>query len=159
MDVFIIRSLLPICFVFLKCFTIHGFIQLNNVFSTHNSLLDLVILNNYSISVAIALAETAALSDFFYPPLLLSLNNDFLLPLFIYCTSSFYILNKLNFSAISSFFTSFNWDRTFSTYSADETITDFYEAFHYSISVFIPFVNVNNPSFPFCSLLNCKNLF
>jgi hypothetical protein len=127
-------------------FAFHGFFQMNNILNSHNSLLDLVFTNNNFISVDVA-TEPAVPPDSYHPPL--SLTFHFTLPPTPSSHSrSFYNFKKSDFFQITSFFTSYNWEQTFINYDADEAMTVFYDALHYAISLYVPFLNVHKSSFP-----------
>lgn len=139
-----------------ESFSLHGFFQLNYFPNSHGSLLDLIFANSKSISVSLAL-DSAVPPDSYHPPLTISLAST-LPTLTSPSPLSFFNFSKADYPRIIDFFNSFNWERSFYSYSADDSMYIFLDALHSSILSFVPKVSIRRSNFPSWYTPELKNL-
>lgn len=139
-----------------ESFSLHGFFQYNIFPNSHGSLLDLIFTNSKSISVSLAL-DSAVPPDAYHPPLSLSLSTS-LPTLSSPSPHSFFDFSKADYPRIIDFFNSFNWERSFHSHNADESMSIFLDALHSSILSFVPKVSISRSNFPTWYTPELKNL-
>jgi hypothetical protein len=136
-------------------FSYLNFFQHNSLPNSHDSILDLIFSNSNKVTSSTA-TESLVIPDPYRPHL--HIIFPFQSDIVIDNTHTYKDFNDANYSGISQFFNSFNWESTFSQYSIDDAASIFYEALLHSIELFVPTKIYKLPKFPLWTFPTLKNL-
>ncbi|KAL4088953.1 hypothetical protein QTP88_024031 [Uroleucon formosanum] len=136
-------------------FSFLNFFQHNFLPNSHGSILDLIFSNSNKVTSSTA-TESLVIPDPYYPPLhiIFPFQSDNVAD----NTHTYKDFKDANYSGISQFFNSFNWESTFSECSIDGTASIFNEALLHSIELFVPTKIYKLPKFPLWTSPTLKNL-
>lgn len=126
-------------------FSFLNFFQFNHIANCSGNILDLVLSNSKALSVDKATTSLIT-PDIYHPPLLIQYHYS-KLPISD-TTRSYFDFKAGDYSSISNFFDSFNWEATFSLYSVNDAATVFNDALLNAINQFIPKKIFRTPKFP-----------
>jgi len=136
-------------------FSYLNFFQHNFLPNSHGSILDLIFSNSNKVISSTA-TESLVIPDPYHLPL------HIIFPFLSYNvavnTHTYKDFKDANYSGISQFFNSFNWESTFSQYSIDDAASIFNEALIHSIELFVPTKIYKLPKFPLWTPPTLKNL-
>lgn len=136
-------------------FSYLNFFQCNSFPNNHGSILDLIFSNSNGVSVSLA-PDSLVIPDLYHPPL--HIIFPFLSDNKTVNTHTYNDFKAANYSDISQFFNSFNWESTFSLYSIDDAASIFNDALFHSIKLFVPTKIFKLPKFPRWTSSALKNL-
>lgn len=124
----------------------NNFYQVNNVFNSFGSILDLIFVTHYNLNVYKA-PISAVPEDHYHPALSIDLTPVNTQPL-ISSPHSFFDFRRADYTSINDFFLYYNWADTISQLDANGAASAILDALHESVLRYVPRVNCSPSNFP-----------
>jgi len=147
--------MIPVLFpqLLLIFFSYLNFFQHNFFRNNHGSILDLVFYNCNRVTVNLA-TEYLVIPDPYHPPLYVVFPSQS--DKSVVNTHTYKDFKAANYTAITQFINSFNWELTFSQYTIEDASV-FNEALLHAIDLFVPTKAFKLPKFPSWTSPSLKN--